>query len=48
MDFVGPLPEDNNYNCILIMTDHLGVDIQLIVTHTDITAEDLAICFFDR
>ena len=23
LDFVGPLPEDDGYNCILTMTDHL-------------------------
>jgi len=27
MDFVGPLPEDEGFNCILTMTDRLGSDI---------------------
>jgi hypothetical protein len=27
MDFVGPLPEDNSFNCILTITDRLGSDI---------------------
>jgi hypothetical protein len=27
MDFIGPLPTDEGYNCILTITDHLGSDI---------------------
>lgn len=48
MDFIGPLPEDNGFNCILTMTDRLNADIQIIATRTDITAPDLATVFFDR
>lgn len=48
MDFVGPLPMDDNYDCILTMTDRLGADIRIIPTRTDITAEDLAVLFFDN
>ena len=48
MDFVGPLPMDNNYDCILTMTDRISTDIRIIPTCTDITAEDLAILFFDN
>jgi len=29
MDFVGPLPEDEGFNCILTMTDQLGSDIRI-------------------
>jgi hypothetical protein len=47
MDFMGPLPEDNGFNCILTMTDRLNADIQIIATQTDITAPDLATVFFD-
>jgi len=46
MDFVGPLPEDEDFNCILTMTDHFGLDIQIVPTWTDITAEALASLFF--
>ena len=27
MDFIGPLPTDEGYNCILMITDRLGADI---------------------
>ena len=46
MDFVGPLPEDEGFNCILTMTDRLGSDIHIVPTWTDITAEALASLFF--
>lgn len=26
LDFTGPLPDNNGFNCILTMTDHLGSD----------------------
>jgi ''chromo'' (CHRromatin Organisation MOdifier) domain./Integrase core domain. len=49
LDFVGPLPEDDGYNCILTMTDRLGgSDIRIIPTRTDLTAEQLAVLFFDN
>jgi len=48
MDFIGPLPEDNGSDCILMITDRLGSDIQIIPTRTDITAEELAIVFIDN
>jgi hypothetical protein len=48
MDFVGPLPPDHGYDCILTITDCLGADIRIIPTHMDINAEDLAILFFDN
>jgi hypothetical protein len=48
MDFIGSLPEDNSFNCILMMTDRLNTDIQIIATHTDITAVDLTSIFFDH
>ena len=47
MDFIGPLPEDNGFNCILTMTDRLNADIQIVPTRTDITAPELAAIFFD-
>jgi len=48
IDFIGPLPKDDNKNCIVTFTDCLGSDIQLVPTQTDITAEDLAYIFFDK
>ena len=48
IDFIGPLPEDNKKNGIVTFTDHLGSDIQLVPTRTDITAEELAYLFFDK
>lgn len=48
MDFVGPLPEDGGYNCLLTMTDRLGSEIVLIPTRTDASAEDIASLFFDH
>lgn len=48
LDFIGPLPEDNGYNCILTMTDRLGADIQIIPTRTDINAAECASLVFDH
>jgi len=48
MDFIGPLPLDANYDCILTITDRLGADIRLIPTCINVTAEELAVIFFDN
>ena len=48
LDFVGPLPEDDGYNCILTMTNHLGSEYHLILTRTDATAEDVTLVVFDN
>ena len=48
LDFVGPLPEDDSYSCILTMTDCLGSDYHLIPTRTDTTAEDFAVLVFNN
>ena len=48
MDFVGPLPVDEGYDCILTMTDRLGADIRIIPTHCNITMENLAVLFFNH
>ena len=47
MDFIGPLPKDNGFDCILTITDRLNSDIRIIPTKTTLTAEELAIIFFD-
>ena len=48
MDFIGLLSANESYNCILTITDHLGADIRIIPTKTNLTAEELAIIFFDN
>lgn len=48
IDFVGPLPEENGFNCILTMTDRLGSEILLVPTRMDATAQDIAALFFEH
>ena len=48
LDFIGPLPEGNGYNCILTMAGRLGSDYHLIPTRTDATAEHIALLVFDN
>ena len=48
IDFIGPLPVDEGYNCIITITDRLGSDVRLIPTTTDISAEEFARLFFDH
>ena len=46
MDFIRPL-KDSRFNCILLIMDCLGANIRIITTQTDISANNLATCFFD-
>jgi len=48
IDFISPLPENENKNCIVTFMDCLGSDIWIIPTCTDITAEQLAAIFFNE
>jgi hypothetical protein len=48
LDFVGPLPEDEGFNCILTLTNRLGSDIRLILTRTDVSTAQLASIFFNE
>lgn len=48
IDFIGPLPEDEGYNCIVTFTDRLNSDVRIMATWTNITAEELAVVFFDE
>jgi hypothetical protein len=48
IDFIGPLPLDEGFDCILSMSDQLGSNVRIIPTRTDITAEDLALLFFNH
>jgi hypothetical protein len=46
LDFIGPLPLDKGFDCILTMTNRLNSEVRIPPTHTDLTAEDLAALFF--
>jgi len=48
IDFIRPLPCDDEFDCILSMTDRLGFDVQIVPTQVDITAEELALLFFNH
>jgi hypothetical protein len=48
MDFIGPLPPDDDCDTIITFTDRLGSDIRLIPSRADLTAEELAVIFFDE
>ena len=48
IDFIGPLPEDQGFNMLVMMTDHLGADIGLVPCCTSITAQQFASLFFDH
>lgn len=48
IDFIGPVPEDKGFNCILTIMDRLNADVQLVLTRSDLTAEEFASVFFDH
>jgi len=48
MDFVGPLPPEDEHDTILTITDRLNSDIRLVPVHSKITAEELAEIFFNE
>jgi len=48
MDFIGPLPLDEGFGCILSITDCIGADVHIVPTRTNITADELAVVFFDN
>jgi hypothetical protein len=48
MDFIGPLSKDRGFNCIVTFIDHLNSNIWVIPTHTDISAKNLAVLFFNK
>jgi hypothetical protein len=47
IDFIGPCPRDDSFDCIVTITVCLGSDIQIAPTHMDISAEPFAAQFFD-
>jgi hypothetical protein len=48
LDFIGPLPEENGKDTILIMTDPLGADICIAGTHSSYTAAQVAMVLFNK
>jgi hypothetical protein len=48
IDSIGPLPEDEKFNCILSMMDRSGSDVRIVPTRTNISAEDAAALFFEH
>ena len=48
LDFIGPLPTDSGFNCILSMTDWLGSDVRIIPTTMKATAKDTALLVFNH
>ena len=48
IDFIGPLPLDEGYDMVCSMTDCLGSDIQLIPTVATLTADGMALLFFNH
>jgi hypothetical protein len=46
MDFIGPLPLDCGFDCILSMTDALGSDVRIIPTKMTLTANKCTELFF--
>ena len=47
IDFIGPCPWDDGFNCMVTITNWLGEDIQITPTHLDISAECFMAQFFD-
>ena len=48
MDFIGPLPPDEGFDCLLTLTDRLGADVRLIPCTMSHTVDQLAHLFFTR
>jgi len=48
INFVGPLPVDQGYDCILTMTNHLNADLYLVLCHLKLTAKYCTQLFFDH
>jgi hypothetical protein len=48
IDFIGPLPLDEGFDCILSITDHIGSDVHIIPMRSNITTDKLAVVFFNN
>jgi len=48
IDFIGLLPEDDGFDCILTFTNRLNRDIRIAATRTNVTSEESAVTFFNE
>jgi hypothetical protein len=48
MDFIGPLPPSDHYNCILVVINRLTKMAHFILTTMDISAPNIAQLFMDH
>jgi len=48
IDFIGPLPEEDGFDCIVTMTNRTGADVRVVPTRMDISAEEFAQFFFNH
>src|ERR1700678_2737733 len=48
LDFIGPLPLDEGFDCLLTLTDRLGADIRLVPCTMSQTVDELAHLFFTK
>jgi hypothetical protein len=48
IDFIGPLPKEENFDFLATITDRLGADIKLIPCTSNITGEDFVQLFLDN
>ena len=48
INFIGPLPPDGIYDSIITFTDHLGLDLQIVLTQKTLMVKQLAELFFDH
>ena len=48
LDFIGPLPVDEGYDCILTITDRMGSDMCIIPMNTTLSAEECTFVFFNN
>ena len=48
IDFIRPLPVDKGFDMVCSMTNCLGLDIQLVPTVSTLTANGMALLFFDH
>ena len=46
IDFIGPLPVDEGFDCIVTLTDRLGSDVRILPCTTSLVGEELTEIFF--
>ena len=47
IDFIGSCPCNNGFDCIVTITNHLGLDICVALRYMDISVECFVVQFFD-